>query len=534
MTQDLTETFDADVIIVGYGPVGQFLALLLSRRGLRVIAVERYAQPYQFPRAIHFDHEIARLFQSAGIGEAVSAICAPVEEDVLQYVDADRNLLMQMPLPTMGPSGWPFANNFAQPDLERVISEAADCAGVIVMRGWDAQSIAQVGEAAEVAIARTGSLADHRVLRAKYSVGTDGANSLVRRHLDVCVTDCGFDVDWLVVNLLYTDPHAARPGMMQVCDPARPVTVVPGGPGRARFEFMLQPGETEQEMNDPAIAWRLVARFGVTPDTAVLERHAVYRFGARWAEDWRVGRLFLAGDAAHVMPPFRAQGMCSGMRDAAALAWRLGMVLRMEADPAILDSYAPERIGHVSGMIRQAIEIGRIICTTDPAMAAARNAGMRAAQENPAMPPPPPPPPDRLGQGITEAGNAQAGLLSFQGVVELNGRVGLFDDVVGKGFVLVGVGLDPAKSLSDLNLSYLRALGCVVAHVASDGPVRDVTGAYTAWFARNGICASLYRPDLYQVGGAARPDDIDALVSALRIGLPLLLAPAAAAKQHAA
>jgi 2-polyprenyl-6-methoxyphenol hydroxylase-like FAD-dependent oxidoreductase len=202
---------------------------------------------------------------------------------------------------------------------------------------------------------------DRLAAEARFVVGCDGANSFVRPHLGASVTDLGFFFDWLIVDVIPHRPAVWTPLNVQICDPARPTTLVSGGPGRRRWEFMRLPGEPIEELNSEDTAWRLLAPWGVTPDNAALERHAVYRFQARWVDTWRHGRLLLAGDAAHQMPPFAGQGMCSGLRDATNLAWKLDLVLAGRAPAGVLDTYPSERIPQVQAMIDFSMELGRVI-----------------------------------------------------------------------------------------------------------------------------------------------------------------------------
>ena len=193
--------------------------------------------------------------------------------------------------------------------------------------------------------------------------------------MDVTTTDLGFEYDWLIVDMLLHEPLDLEARAWQWCRPERPTTVIPGGaPHRQRWEFMRLPGETIDELNTAETAWRLVGEFGLTPENAVLERHVVYTFRARWCDQWRDGRLLLAGDAAHLMPPFAGQGMCAGLRDAENLAWKLDAVLGGKAPDSLLDTYGPERIGHVRHFIELCVGLGRVICVTDPEAAAARDA----------------------------------------------------------------------------------------------------------------------------------------------------------------
>ncbi len=256
---------------------------------------------------------------------------------------------------------------------------------------------------------------------------------------------------------------------------------------------MLLPGETIEELGTPEATWKLLAASGITPENATLERQAVYTFRGSWANRWSVGRVFLAGDAAHLMPPFLGQGLCSGMRDAVALAWRMGSVLRGRASDALLESYGPERSAHVQEIIRQAVEMGRIICMLDPEEVAARDERMKAAISNPALALKPPPEP-RLGDGGAYlADDPNAGYLSVQGRVRRDRREGLFDDVVGKGWQLLLRGRGAPVPNAALPETIVAAFG-------PGGDTVDLDGVYASWFARLGTDAVLVRPDLYVFG----------------------------------
>lgn len=523
MNQDHDEQFD--VAIVGYGPVGQLLALLLARRGHRIAAIERWPEPFALPRAVHYDHEVARIFQAAGVVDEMQAISGTADE--VEFLGAQRQLLFKFKVSGTSQSGWPFANGFAQPDLEKVLDTAVkSCPNVTLMRGWEATDVQQSDSEAVVELRRTSPVSgegEHerdaiRSVHAKFVIGADGANSFVQRKMDNKFVDLGFAFDWLVVNLRWKPGNERDFGIQNICDPARPTSVVPGGPGRRRWEFMLLPGETAEEMNREEVAWDLLSPWGVSAENSVLERHAVYTFRAGWADRWRDGRLLLAGDSAHLMPPFMGQGMCSGMRDAMTLSWQLDLVLRGAQPPTLLESYGSERLDHVRALIFGSVEHGKLICMSDPVAAAERDARMEAANSNPALAPPPPPPP-RLGAGIVMDGNSHGGLLSFQGIVEANGTRGLFDDVIGRGFVLIGTAINPETCLSPTNRQFLDSIGAIVAHVSPLGPVHDIDDGYAEWFAANGYVAALVRPDFYLFGAAVTAAAVNDLVDALRTKL---------------
>lgn len=529
MHEQVTEHLTADVAVVGYGPVGRMLALLLGRGGKRVVVVERQPRAYPLPRAVHFDDEIGRIFQSIGVPpDSVPDAIAPYD-DLYEWRAADREPLLRLDWRGLGPSGWHVSHFFYQPGLEAILDAQVQALDTVrVLRGWKAVTHAEDGDGVTVEL--QSDTDERRTVTARYVIGADGANSLVRSWIGSTVTDLGYFHDWLVIDLLMHAPLEEfdfSPAAWQLCDPARPTTLVPGGPGRRRFEFMRLPSETVDELNAEETAWRLMEPWGITPEKAKLERHTVYTFQARWCDTWRKGRLLLAGDSAHLMPPFAGQGMCSGLRDAVALAWRLDLVLDGRADDALLDSYGPERAEHVRHFIEASMGLGEVICLPDPVAAAERDRAMKADLAAGVQQPPRPLP--RLGPGL-HRDDAAGGLLSIQAEVDGGDRRGLFDDVVGPGGVLLLA--DPAlrDRLGPEDTALLADLGWPVIALAAEpgeGQVVDTTGAYAAWLGELGAVAVLVRPDLYLYGAAAGAEDVGALISDFR---QALRAPVAASR----
>jgi flavoprotein hydroxylase len=423
---------------------------------------------------------------------------------------------------------------FTQPRLEAALEQqAGGIPGVDILRGWEAIDLAEDAHAVRLTVAESAGdqplLRDgvhaRRTLRAAYLIGCDGAGSFVRHRMNTSMTDRGFRYEWLVVDVIPHDQDRVwSPRNLQVCDPARPTTVVSGGPGRRRWEFMRLPGETAAELNRQDAAWHLLAPYDIHPGNATLERHTVYTFQARWASTWREGRLLIAGDAAHQMPPFAGQGMCSGIRDAANLTWKLDLVLSGHADHALLDTYTTERRQQLQHAIETSLYLGQIICQPDPAAAAERDARMTAEHRNggglPASLPPQHLTGGLLMRDADGAPLAPAGQLSRQGKVRFHGRTGLFDQTVGTGFTLLAA-QDPHDPLDDQCLAWSRQLGIrllrVTADPAADGAadVVDLDGVYVSHLAESGQIALLVRPDFYIFGGAAQPDEVPRLIVTL-------------------
>ena len=512
---------DVDCVVVGAGPVGLLCAVFLGQAGLRVSVVERWPQRYPLPRACTIDHEALRILQAAGFMADHTDLFEPSqgERGGYEFRNGAGELLQAIDWNRIAESGWANTNGFYQPDLETALEEQATATpGVKVHRGWTFRSLAQDANGVSTCVAPTDASAPGVHIRSRWVIGADGANSAMRSQLGIDVEDSGFEADWLVVDYRPLAPENWTAFVTQYCDPTQPATAVNSGPGRRRFEFMRRADTTVQELGRDSTAWQLMAPWGVNPQTAELERHAVYTFRGQWARTWRQGNVFLAGDAAHLMPPFMGQGLCAGLRDARALTWRLGLVHRGLAGPQVLDTYEPERSGHVREIIDEAVAAGRVICELDPVRAAARDAAMKAQASDPDAVTREPPHP-RLGEpSMTLPSGGVQGRLAPQGRVQIADRVGLFDDVAGGGWQLISRAGDPGELLSDEDAAWFRRIGGTIADVSAGGPVHDLDGAYAQWFDHRGCQAFLARPDFY-VFAAGGHTEIPAFVDRLRRAL---------------
>ena len=364
-----------DLLVVGLGPVGAVLAALCATLGLHVRAVEKDTAIYKLPRAVAIDYEALRLLNFVGVAGAVLANSCPTEG--YEFVNREGKVLMaSYPPPGAAPTGYPWASMFHQPSLEAALrARLKQLPNVQVTLGAAVVHIEQDDDGV-VAVLETERGTEH--VYAAHAVGCDGARSFVRQALGIDMVDLGFDEPWVVVDV------KLPPGMRrlstvgtQICDPAQPTTSVPSSPGRHRWEFMLRPDEDHAEATATQTLKARLARW-VDTDGIELERSAVYEFHGLLARQWRAGRIVLIGDAAHQMPPFMGQGLCSGVRDACNLAWKLAAVLRGEVTLPFLDTVQAERAPHVAAITRGAIALGKIVGVADEAKAAARDRRMLA------------------------------------------------------------------------------------------------------------------------------------------------------------
>jgi 3-(3-hydroxy-phenyl)propionate hydroxylase len=345
-----------DVLVVGCGPVGVMAALRARQRGLSVVAIDKTPEIYPLPRAIGMDDELQRLFESAGLLDVLRECSTPLPG--ADFVDASGERVVGFDLPpgTLGALGHPPMLMFDQPSLESGLRAAAEAAGVEFRFGLEAVAVDTTTPAVTVS-----SPDGESELTARWIIGADGARSTIRKLCGLTLIDQGFDEEWLVVDVTQLDPDVELPLIArQHCDPARVVTFVPGPRRHRRWEFRLNPGETADQVDRPEFIADLLSRWG-TPEQLRIDRSAVYRFHATVADRFRCGGVFIAGDAAHQMPPFNGQGMCTGLRDAENLAWKLAMVADGTASNRLLDTYEIERQPHAAGQVQHAADAGRLI-----------------------------------------------------------------------------------------------------------------------------------------------------------------------------
>lgn len=570
------EEHDVDVVLAGLGPTGLTLAHLLGKRGLRVVALEREPTFYGNARAVYTDDECMRIFQAAGVVDEVAADM--MQDTPAQWVLKDGSVLGQF-VTTKKPYGWGISNFLYQPYLETKLEELLSrYPNVTVLRGRELTSFTQ--DEVSVAILHRESadsgcngrttdaiehLRDVRKLNARYLVGCDGGRSVVRSQLGIKMSGTSFPNPWLVVDLRFkNNENCTRhiPYFNFVLDSDCPTISCPQPDGHHRFEFMLMPGQSKEDMEDPTAIRQLLSRH-IDVDRVEILRNLVYTFNALVADQWRNGRVLLAGDAAHMTPQFMGQGMSSGIRDAANLSWKLEAVLREKASDTLLDSYESERKPHAKQMIDVSVCMKDIVSEANSYRAWLRNIIIRTTlalpftrdyvREARFKPTPTYQPGSYL--GLPRRRNGPEGRLIAQPLVRsFDGQRALLDDVMGHGWAILGHGIDPTTCLSaalrieleDLGTRFVtvyglgsRPQGSQVSPVGTTGllEIEDIDGGLLTWLREHGVRAGyvgLIRPDKF-VYGFVPASEIAPMVDHLitQLQRPIPACKARYDKQHA-
>ncbi|ATB41327.1 3-(3-hydroxyphenyl)propionate hydroxylase [Cystobacter fuscus] len=459
-----------DVLVVGFGPVGAVVASLLGGHGVSTLVIDRSPELLTHPRAIALDNEALRILQLAGLAEdAFTTLAIPYVRMHSPYCGEFARFNTSGAI-----DGHPKLVTFFQPELERALrANVAPHTTVHTALGVELTELEERGETVLAKLKRSdGSTVS---VEAAYVVGADGASSRVRRLIGLDFQGHTYAEDWLIVDAR----NVPRPidHVEFLCDPRRPTPhmVAPGG--RERWEFMLRPGESPEEIATDESIRRLLSRWGRAEDM-VLERKAVYRFHARVADAFRRGRVFLAGDAAHITPPFVGQGLVAGLRDAANLAWKLAWVLRNHAAPSILDSYDTERRPHAKTMIAMARRMGRLVMPGNAAVAISTHGLMRLSRlipplsgylENLGFKPR-----NRFARGLfvegrTSSNLVRGGVLPQGWLRGADGSTRLSDDVFGPSLTLIGFGLDTSERLDAATRADFAASGGRVVQIRHRG-----------------------------------------------------------------
>jgi 3-(3-hydroxy-phenyl)propionate hydroxylase len=505
-----------DIAIVGAGPIGLMLANLLGAAGVNVVLVERNDGLVGLPRAIAYDAETLRLFAQVGLFDAIAD--GLVQDPEVVYLNARGVKLMEM-TPPRSAYGHSQLGTFYQPRLEQVLlAGLARFDPVRALFNHRVTSISQDQVGVEILVETP---AGARSLRAKFLVGCDGGNSGTRDWIGSRLVGSTYAERWLVIDARI-DNHGVD-NITFFCDPRRPAVRLPAVGSRVRWEFMQLPGEKPDELAGDRSVMRLLEPF-VDFSAVEIERRVVYTFHARVADRWRRGRVLLAGDAAHLMPPFAGQGMNSGMKDVANIAWKLAAAVAGQAGNDILDTYEIERAHHVRDMVNLSRRLGAVIMPTNRAIAGARDAvfavlnlsrGFRSFVRRGGLLPPP-----HIARSALTAARRDAvvGQMLPQPVVTLAGQGRPLDYWFGcHEWLALGVGVDPRAELSPRDGAILDGLGArflAINSAAVATPTLDLQcqdRSFLAWAKSHRVRGILVRPDRFIAQRLDRRSDLSSL-----------------------
>ncbi|EED24461.1 antigenic cell wall galactomannoprotein, putative [Talaromyces stipitatus ATCC 10500] len=516
---------DCDVLVVGAGPVGLTLALLLGSYGHRIIVLERHAAIYPLPRAVNLSHDVLRVWDGLGLyydlfESAVADVRGTVSDEV-EIIGASGQVLRRVPYNGPSKTGTSRTFRIHQPALEKVLETACQKRGIAVIRSTEVENVLNTDSHVEVSAQGPSGIQNWL---AQFAVGCDGANSLVRRSVGFPFIDCpGSNTTWLVVDVAPTVPgagekwkdfHNARVHM----NPQRPHASVFGTPQRRRWELMLLSDEEIAKASDSGFIWSLIAEFGCNPENALIEKSAAFSSKGGWCETFNKGRILLAGDAAHVTPTFIGQGLNSGVRDANSLSWRIDLALRYPESNwcRMFEDWTSERSGGVQELIKASVAMEARVTVTDLEQAMRRDVEYNQRPFAPQNP-------EKLGSpGMyalnSEEGEAfhdEVGSLFIDGTLQIGDRHGRLCDHFGVQSWLiflspVGESNSKTQICSDIIRRFSVVLNGKIVSIGND--IHDTTGVFSAWFMKYGALGVLLRPDHYIYGVARTATGLESLV----------------------
>lgn len=484
---------NTDIILIGLGPTAATLANLLAPLGWNIKIFEQNTEIYELPRAVFFDDEVMRTFQKIGLGDEILK-CA-LKMQGMDLINQDGITLASYTAPTEVSSlGWHAGYMFHQPTLEAQLRKnLSHFPNIDIYPGHLVSRLSQDQDRASIMVKGPSGIEIHY---SRFLIGCCGARSITRETMKTNVHDYGADQLWIVIDIKLNEEVNLPLKTIQYCDPNRPSTYIPTPGLTRRFELMLMPNEKVEDIAKPEKIFGLLSKW-LQPHQYQIIRSAVYEFHALVAEHWRNNNFFLAGDAAHQMPPFLGQGMCSGVKDAANLAWKLDFVLRGFATDNLLDTYEAERKPYVEKVIESDLWLSNMIQTTDPDIAMQRDQHFSSQ----------PPSERKLNPPTIKLGGAHFENSEFCGLpapqpISISGIK--HDDLLGENLTIIGKVFisDEIQKMVENNLIKL---------------IEEPSKQMQDWLTSKGALAILIRPDRYIQAILNHPHDLENALGQLSI-----------------
>jgi 3-(3-hydroxy-phenyl)propionate hydroxylase len=486
-----SETYD--VAVIGYGPTGATAANILGQLGLKVVVIERDPDVYNRARAISTDEEVMRIWQSVGLADRLQQDMLP--DLPLTFVDVNNVPFIDLKITPRG-AGHPPQQFLYQPAVDQVLREGVERFGnVELLLEHECLRVHNGPDGVELMLADLRSDTLKRV-HASYVIAADGGSSPTRGQLGVGYTGRTYSERWVVIDTKMLKEWDGHDRLRFHCNPARPTVDCPTPLGHHRWEYPARAGELDQDLLSDDAIWKVLNDQGITDANVEILRAVIYSHHVRVADRWRVGRVFLAGDAAHAMPPWIGQGMSAGVRDAANLCWKLAAVVRGQAPQSLLDSYQDERKPHVTEVTRRACRAGWIITQHNETVAFVRNHVLRTLTRLPGLDTrvqkytwiPAAHYPEGFFSSVTHRGAGWQ--IPQPWVTDANGAKVRLDDVIGGQWAILHIGERPSGA---------DAWGVRTIQVVEPTLVR--------WLRRKKIAAAVLRPDgfIYAAAESGQP-----------------------------
>jgi 3-(3-hydroxy-phenyl)propionate hydroxylase len=518
-----TANYDYEVAIVGYGPSGVIAANFLGKFGIKTLVLERDRDLYSRARAVTVDGTTMRTFQALGLDTE-----AKTEMDITTSLRWKTYSGFEILRLRPGGEAWGHASSYMifQPRLEATLRRGVERyqATIDLHFGEEFVTLEQdeLGVTLTSRHVETEASASYRV---KYLIGADGGSSKVRRALDINLEGETRSRTWIVVDAKIKRWWPERELLTFWSDPVRPAVDIPLALDHHRWEIPLGPDEKKEDFEANDVIWKLIKPMGITEENVEIVTRAFYNHHVREAKTWRKGRVLLAGDAAHLMPPWAGQGMQSGIRDATNITWKLRYILQYGVSDRLLDSYQIERQPHVRRVTASSVQLGKFIEAQKGIGQSIRNLVLRFISSVPYLL-------HKLGNllgvpPVLEAGffsakpansNPLGRMLPQPRVASQNGHRELFDHSLGYEFVVLGLDVDPRTVLTPAQKHAWDGFGARYLTVRSaysepkdDSDIVDFENELAPWFAATGARVVVVRPDRFIAASDNTSLDVPAL-----------------------